>query len=277
MLKIGCHLSIEKGYAEMGNLAASIGCNTLQCFSRNPIGISSKPIEKNDSTEFKRILRANRFSKIIIHAPYIINPCSKDPELRMLTSKIFSEDLISIEEHFPNNFYNIHPGNHEGQGEEIGIKQTIDFLNKNISPFQTTTILIETMSGKESEIGKNFEEIKDILDGVTHKNKVGICLNTCHVFAAGYDIANNLNSVLSEFDKLIGLNKLYAIHLNDSIEKLGSHKDKHQILGSGNIGLEAIIKIINHKDLKDLPFILETPNDIDGYEKEIEITKANYK
>ncbi len=276
MLNIGCHLSTSKGFKVMGETALSIGANTFQFFTRNPRGGKAKAIDERDITALLKLMEENKFAKILAHAPYTLNPCSKDQSIREFAREMMLDDLARME-YLPNNLYNFHPGSHVKQGTDIGINYIIKHLNSVIKEEQTTKILLETMSGKGTEIGRNFEEIKAIIDGVNFKEHMGVCLDTCHIFDGGYDIVNNLDNVLEEFDKIIGLDRLYAIHLNDSKNTLGSHKDRHEKIGEGNIGLEAMKKIINHEKLKDVPFFLETPNELDGYAKEIVLLKSLYK
>ena len=260
MLNIGCHLSTSKGFKSMGDTALSIGANTFQFFTRNPRGGKAKDIDKKDIEELLKLMKEYNFGKILAHAPYTLNPCSKDESIREFAYKIMEDDLKRME-YLPNNLYNFHPGSHVKQGVDIGINYIIELLNKVIKKDQTTKILLETMSGKGTEIGRNFNEIKAIIDGVNLNEHIGVCLDTCHIFDGGYDIVNNLDNVLDEFDDVIGLDKLCAIHLNDSKNILGSHKDRHEKIGLGNIGLDAIGNIINHEKLKNLPFFLETPNE----------------
>ena len=276
MLNIGCHLSTSKGFKSMGDTALSIGANTFQFFTRNPRGGKAKDIDKKDIEELLKLMKEYNFGKILAHAPYTLNPCSKDESIREFSCKIMEYDLKRME-YLPNNLYNFHPGSHVKQGVDIGINYIIELLNKVIKKDQTTKILLETMSGKGTEIGRNFNEIKAIIDGVNLNEHIGVCLDTCHIFDGGYDIVNNLDNVLAEFDYVIGLDKLCAIHLNDSKNILGSHKDRHEKIGLGNIGLDAIGNIINHEKLKNLPFFLETPNELDGYAKEISLLKSIYR
>lgn len=276
MLKIGCHLSTSKGYKAIGETAVNIGANTFQFFTRNPRGGKAKKIDPEDIQELLQIMKKNEFSKILAHAPYTLNPCSATKKTREFALLAMEDDLKRME-YIPNNLYNFHPGSHVKQGVEVGIKYIIDLLNKVLKPEQTTTVLLETMSGKGTEIGRNFEELKEILDGVTLSDKMGVCLDTCHVYDAGYDIVNNLDGVLDEFDKIIGLNKLYAIHLNDSKNPFASHKDRHEKIGEGSIGKDAIVRIINHPKLRNLPFFLETPNELPGYAEEIKVLREAYK
>ena len=276
MLKIGCHLSISKGFYEMGKDAVSINANTIQFFTRNPRGGAAKPIDEEDVKKFKKLADEHGIEKLLAHAPYTLNACAATENLRKFAKNTMEDDLNRME-YFPGSYYNFHPGSHVGQGTEQGIEYIVELLNEIIKPEQTTKILLETMSGKGSEVGRTFEEIKQIMDRVELKEHIGVCLDTCHIFDGGYDIVNKLDEVIEEFDKIIGLENLYAIHLNDSMNILGSHKDRHAKIGEGNIGLEAIIKIINHPKLKNLPFFLETPNELEGYGKEIALLRENYK
>lgn len=276
MLNIGCHLSSSKGFENMGKTAISIGSNTFQFFTRNPRGGKAKEINKKDIESFLKLAKKNNFGKIVAHAPYTVNPCSKDSKTREFARMIIEDDLKRME-YIPKNYYNFHPGSHVGQGIDTGIKIISNLLNDLMTPHQSTIILLETMSGKGTEVGSCFEELKDIIDRIELKDKIGICMDTCHIHDSGYDIINNLDGVLREFDKIIGLNKLYAIHLNDSLNPLGSHKDRHAKIGEGQIGLEGLCTIINHPKLRHLPFILETPNEIDGHKNEITLLKKHYK
>lgn len=276
MLKIGSHLSASKGYTHMAEEAISINANTFQFFTRNPRGGKAKEINQNDVETFLEIAKNNNFTKILAHAPYTLNPCSAEERTRIFAKETMKDDLRRME-YTPNNMYNFHPGSHVGQGTEKGIELIIEMLNEVLLPEQTTTVLLETMSGKGSEVGRNFEELKQIIDGVKLKDKIGVCLDTCHINDAGYDIINNLDGVLDEFDKIIGLNKLKAIHLNDSMNEIGAHKDRHAKIGEGTIGLEALVRVINHPKLRELPFYLETPNELSGYAREIEILRNMYK
>lgn len=276
MLKIGCHLSASKGYKAMINDALKIGANVFQFFTRNPRGGNAKSIDEKDISEFLKIKSENNFGPILAHAPYTLNACSKDEAIRNFSINTMADDIQKMEL-IPNNYYNFHPGSHTGQGEEIGIKYISDMLNQIISPTQTTIVLLETMAGKGSEIGKTFQEIQQIISKTKYQDKIGVCMDTCHIFDAGYDIINKLDDTLYEFDKIIGLNKLYAIHLNDTKNPYKSHKDRHEKIGQGFIGIEAITKIINHPKLKHLPFYLETPNELEGYAEEIKLLKSLYK
>ena len=276
MLNIGCHLSISKGFNNMGKDALSIGANTFQFFTRNPRGGKAKDIDESDVAALLELLKENNFATILAHAPYTLNACSAEEKTRNSALEMLADDLVRME-YLPNNFYNFHPGSHVGQGIEIGINYIVTMLNSILKPDQTTTVLLETMSGKGSEVGSRFEELKQILDRVTLSEKMGVCLDTCHVYDAGYDIVNDLDGVLEEFDKIIGLDKLYAIHLNDSKNPFNSHKDRHETIGEGSIGLEAMTRIINHPKLRSLPFFLETPNELPGHAKEISLLKGLYE
>lgn len=276
MFKIGSHLSISNGFEAIGKQALEIGANTFQFFTRNPRGGSAKKIEQSDVDALILLMKKHNFSQIIAHAPYTMNLCSSKPETREFALNTLADDLQRME-CLPGNLYNFHPGSHTGQGVEIGISQIIDALNAAMFKTMHTTVLLETMAGKGSEVGSRFEELRKIIDGVDLNDKIGVCLDTCHVFDAGYDIVNNLNGVLCEFDKIIGIKRLKAIHLNDSMNFLGCHKDRHQKIGQGAIGINAITRIINDSRLKNLPFLLETPNDIDGYAYEIKMLKSFVK
>lgn len=276
MLKIGCHLSASKGYTHMIKEALSIGGNTFQFFTRNPRGGKAKEIDIKDIEEFKKIAKENNFNKILAHAPYTINVCSADSSIIEFGINTMRDDL-KILENIPGNMYNFHPGSHVGQGVDEGIRLIINALNEILTPDQTTTVLLETMAGKGSEVGRSFEEIKAIIDGVKLNEKLGVCLDTCHVYDAGYDIVDDLNGVLEKFDEIIGLDRLKAIHINDSKNPFESHKDRHEKIGEGSLGIDTFEKIINHDKLRDLPFFLETPNEIDGYQKEITLLKSLYK
>lgn len=275
-LKIGCHLSSSKGYLAMGKMIISLGGNTFQYFTRNPRGGSVKAVDYDDIKKFNDFAKENNIDYIIAHAPYTMNLASSDEKVRDFGYRVIKEDLETLE-HIDKVYYNFHPGSHVGQGIEMGIDLIADILNKVISPNQKTLVLLETMAGKGSEIGSNFREIKSIINKVEHKEKIGVLLDTCHVNDEGYDIVNHLDEVLKEFDEIIGINLLKAIHLNDSKNPLGSHKDRHEKIGLGTIGLEALTKIINHPLLRDLPFVLETPNDNDGYKEEIKLLKERYR
>lgn len=275
MLYIGCHLSYSKGYEAMGRQALDIDANTFAFFTRNPRGGAAKSIDSADADALSEILKANNFGKLVAHAPYTMNACAADENIRRFAREAMIDDLIRMEA-TPDNYYNFHPGSHVKQGVDVGIKLITEQLNECLTAEQTTTVLLETMAGKGSEMGRTFEEIRAIIDGVELENKLGVCLDTCHVWDGGYDIVNNLDGVLEEFDRIIGLDRLKAIHLNDSLNPLGSHKDRHAKIGEGQIGADALIRVINHPKLKNLPFILETPNDIEGYAKEIKFLRENY-
>ena len=273
MLNIGAHLSSSKGFANMGKDAVEIGANTFQFFTRNPQGGKAKEINPADVAEFLALARQHNFVKMVAHAPYTLNPCSDNPATREFAEMVFVDDLKRME-YVPHNYYNFHPGSHVGQGVEVGIKLIAELLDKVLSKEQTTMVLLETMAGKGSEVGAKFEELQQIISRVKLSEKLGVCLDTCHVYSAGYDIVGNLDGVLTEFDDIIGLDKLKAIHLNDSKMPFASHKDRHEKIGQGTIGLNAIVRIINHKKLKELPFILETPNDLTGWAQEIKLLRA---
>ena len=272
MLNIGCHLSISVGFEAIIKQALSIGANTFQFFTRNPRGFKAKDIDEQDIKNYLKIAKENNFVKVLAHAPYTLNPCSADEAIRVLAKNIFIDDLRRME-FIPGNMYNFHPGSHVGQGVKTGIKFIVKLLNEILKPEQTTTVLLETMAGKGSEIGSKFEELKTIIDDIDLKDKIGVCFDTCHVYDAGYDIVNDLDGVLEQFDKYIGLDSLKAVHLNDSMNPFASHKDRHQKIGKGSIGIKTFEQIINNKYLSNLPFCLETPNEIEGYAKEISILK----
>ena len=274
MLNIGCHLSASKGYANMAKETLEIQGNTFQFFTRNPRGGQAKEIDEKDILKFMEIAKENHFAKILAHAPYTINVCSATESTRRFGIDTMKDDLKRME-FTPGNMYNFHPGSHVEQGVKKGIELIIDALNEILTEEQTTFVLLETMAGKGSEIGRTFEELKTIIDGVNLNYKLGVCLDTCHVYDAGYDIVNDLDGVLKKFDEVIGLDKLKAIHLNDSKNPFASHKDRHEKIGEGSIGIDTFEKIINHSKLKDLPFYLETPQDnLSGYGKEITMLKS---
>lgn len=268
MLTIGCHLSSAKGYEAMAKDAEKIKANTFQFFTRNPRGGKAKAIDHKDIERFLSKASDLGIHQILAHAPYTLNPCSPDEKVREFAYNTMTDDLKRME-YIPGNSYNFQPGSHVKQGVEKGIELIGEMLNKVLWPEQNTTVLLETMAGKGSEIGRSFEELRELLDRVELQEKVGVCLDTCHVFDSGYDIVNDLDGVLNKFDQAIGLSRLKAIHLNDSIFGLGSHKDRHARIGEGKIGKEGIVRIINHPVLRKLPFYLETPNDLEGYGKEI--------
>lgn len=276
MLKIGCHLSSAKGYLAMGKEAIKIGANTFQFFTRNPRGGKAKPLDLEDAAAYRAFAQEQGLFPILAHAPYTLNACAADEGLRTFARETMADDLARLE-HIPGSLYNFHPGSHVKQGPEVGIALIAEHLNAILTPDQSTTVLLETMAGKGSEVGRSFEELRAILDRVELSDKLGVCLDTCHVSDGGYDIAGDLDGVLEEFDKVIGLGRLKAIHLNDSMNPLGSHKDRHQKLGEGTLGLEALERIINHPALRELPFYLETPNDLAGYAREIAMMKEAYQ
>ena len=276
MLNIGCHLSTTKGYENMGKEAIKIGANTFQYFTRNPRGGKAKDIDEKDILALRKLMEENKFAKILAHAPYTLNGCSADESTRQFATEMMADDLERLK-YLPTSLYNFHPGSHVKQGVDVGINYIVEMLNKVLKPENTTIVLLETMAGKGTEVGRTFEEIAEIISRVELKEKMGVCLDTCHVYDAGYDIVNDLDGVLEEFDRIIGLDRLHAIHLNDSKNPFNSHKDRHEKIGEGEIGFEAIKKIINHPKLKNIPFFLETPNELDGYAKEIEMLRAAYE
>lgn len=270
---IGAHLSASKGYCNMLSQALSIGANTFQFFTRNPRGGKAKDIDETDVARFLEDSKKAGVNIILAHAPYTLNCCSANEDTRRFAIETFADDLKRME-YTPNMLYNFHPGSHTGQGEEKGIELIADALNKVLFEDMTTTVLLETMAGKGSEVGKTFEELKSIISSVELSDKLGVCLDTCHVFDGGYDIVNNLDGVLEEFDRIIGIDRLKALHINDSKNPFSSHKDRHEKIDEGNIGAEAFEKIVNNKYLKDLPMYLETPNELDGYAREIAMLKS---
>ena len=272
MLTIGCHLSSSRGYLAMGKEAVKINANTFQFFTRNPRGGKAKDIDPEDVAAFLAFAREHGISRILAHAPYTLNACSADEKSRDFARRTMADDLLRME-YTPGNCYNFHPGSHVKQGMETGIAYISEMLNAILKPEQTTKVLLETMAGKGSEVGKNFEELREIIDKVELSDHLGVCLDTCHIWDAGYDIAEHLDDVISEFDRIIGLDRLKAIHLNDRLNPLGAHKDRHARLGEGHIGLPALKRFINHPALAHLPFYLETPNDLDGYAKEIQLMR----
>lgn len=273
MFYIGCHLSASDGFLAMGRTALSIGANTFQFFTRNPRGSKAKAIDPADVAAFLALAAENGFGTLVAHAPYTINPCSKDEHTREFARITLADDLKRME-HLPGNVYNFHPGSHTGQGMETGIAQIAETLNAILTPDIHTTVLLETMSGKGSEVGSRFEELREIIDRVELSDKLGVCLDTCHVSDAGYDIADDLDGVLTEFDRVIGLERLKAVHINDSLNPRGSHKDRHARIGEGCLGAEALGRVVRHPALQGLPFVLETPNELPGYAREIALLKA---
>ena len=273
MFSIGCHLSSSGGFLAMGETARRIGATTFQFFTRNPRGSRAKAIDPADAAALRALLTAESFGPIVAHAPYTINPCSKDERTREFARETLADDLARME-YLPGNLYNFHPGSHTGQGTDAGIAQIADTLNAILRPEQQTTVLVETMAGKGTEVGRRFEELRAIIDRVELGEKLGVCLDTCHVSDAGYDVAGNLDGVLAEFDRVIGLARLRAVHLNDSLNPCGAHKDRHARIGEGTLGQETFRRIINHPALRNLPFVLETPNELDGYAREIALLRG---
>lgn len=276
MLHIGCHLSSSDGFLAMGKTALSIGADTFQFFTRNPRGGAAKPFDKADAAKLVELLTANHFAPILAHAPYTLNACAADAGLRQYAEDVMKDDIYRMD-HFPGAMYNFHPGSHVKQGADVGINFISSMLNRLLLPEQKTIVLLETMAGKGSEVGRTFQELKQILERVELNDKMGVCLDTCHVFDGGYDIVNRLDEVLDEFDRVIGIEKLKAIHLNDSKNPMGSHKDRHEVIGAGFIGLDALVNVVNHECLKKLPFYLETPNDLEGYAREIALMRSSFR
>ena len=272
MLHIGCHLSSSKGFLAMGRQALALGADTFQFFTRNPRGSKAKELDPSDAAALMELLAEHRFAPIIAHAPYTLNLCGAEEKNRAFARDTMADDLSRLE-HLPGQYYNFHPGSHVGQGTETGIALIADALNAILRPDQTTTVLLETMAGKGSEVGGRFEELREILDRVELSGKMGVCLDTCHVSDAGYDISGDLDGVLTEFDRIIGLDRLKAIHLNDSKNPIGARKDRHERIGFGCIGLEALTRVVRHPALRDLPYCLETPNELPGYAGEIALLR----
>jgi deoxyribonuclease-4 len=275
MFKIGCHLSASKGYLAMGKDAVSINANVFQFFSRNPRGGAVRALDEKDIAAFRALAREHGLMDLLAHAPYTLNACSDKAHLRQFARETMADDIRRLE-YLPGSMYNFHPGAHMGQGTEAGIDMIAEQLNTVLTPEQTTTVLLETMAGKGSEVGGKFEELRAIIDKVMLNEKVGVCLDTCHVYDAGYDIAEDLDGVLAEFDRVIGLPRLRAIHLNDSKNPFGSHKDRHETIGNGSLGTDVLKTVINHPRLRDLPFYLETPNELEGYGREIALLRGLY-
>lgn len=273
-LFLGAHLSCAKGFYKMGKEALSAQMNTMQFFLRNPRGAKAKALDPDDMAAFRTLLTDNSFAPVIAHAPYTLNPCSPDAHIRGLAEEMFADDLQRME-HIPGNLYNFHPGSRLKQPLEIAVAEIAELLNRLITPELHTTILLETMSGKGSEVGRDFQELRAILDRIEHPEKVGVCLDTCHVWDAGYDIGNDLDGVLTEFDRIIGLQNLKAIHLNDSLNACGSHKDRHALIGQGEIGFDALLRAVTHPALRGLPFTLETPTDTAGHAAEIAVLRES--
>lgn len=272
MLYIGCHLSPSAGLRRMGETALSLGGTTLQFFTRNPRGSKAKPIDPDDAAALMALCRENGFGPLVAHAPYTVNPCSKDERTREFARMTLADDLQRME-HLPGNLYNFHPGSHTGQGTETGIVQIAETLNAILTPDIHTTVLLETMAGKGTEIGGRFDELREIIDRVALEEKMGVCLDTCHVSDAGYDIVRDLDDVLTEFDRVVGLSRLKAVHVNDSLNPCGARKDRHARIGAGTLGIETFRRIVNHPALRGLPMVLETPNELSGYAREIALLK----
>ena len=276
MLKIGCHLSSAGGFTAMGKTAVSIGANVFQFFTRNPRGGAAKAIDPADVESYHALAREAGLSTILAHAPYTINCCAAKEDTRRFALETMADDMKRME-YVPGNLYNFHPGSHVGQGMDRGVEMIAEVLNQILTPEQHTPVLLETMAGKGTEVGSRFEELAAILDKVELSDKMGVCLDTCHVYDAGYDIVNDLDGVLEAFDRIIGLDRLRAIHVNDSKNPFSSHKDRHEKIGQGSLGIDAFERILNHPKLRDLPFYLETPNELPGYAAEIEMLKALYR
>lgn len=272
MIHIGCHLSSAGGYEKMGQVALSIGADTFQFFTRNPRGGSVKALDLVDAANLGEILVEHSFAPLLAHAPYTLNPASDTPQIKEFAAMVFADDLARMEQ-IPCTYYNIHPGSHTGLGAERGIQLIAQQLNQVLRPETTTTILLETMSGKGSEVGKTFQELKQIMDQVALSDKIGVCMDTCHLFSAGYDIVHDLDGVLTEFDRIIGLDRVKTVHLNDSLTPFAANKDRHAGIGEGQIGLDALIAFVTHPALSHLPFLLETPYEPEGHAREIQLIK----
>lgn len=277
MLYIGCHLSSSNGFKAMGETALKLKANTFQFFLRNPRGGAAKDIKEDDINAFLKLSKENNFGKILAHAPYTLNPCSKDEKTREFARMVFADDLKRMEK-LPGNLYNFHPGSHVGQGTAVAIPQIVEILDEVMVEAKHTTVLLETMSGKGSEVGSTFEELAEIISRaeMNAPQRLGVCLDTCHVYSAGYDIINRLDDVVADFDRIIGLKRLHAIHLNDSMTEFNSHKDRHEKIGKGTLGLDGLIRFINHPAFKGIPINLETPNELPGYAEEIALLRENY-
>ena len=273
MFYIGCHLSCSKGFTAMERDAERIGATTFQFFTRNPRGSSVKALDLEDIREFLKRKEEKGLGTLVAHAPYTLNACSADEKVREFARNTMADDLARLE-HTPGNVYNFHPGSHVKQGTETGIRLIAETLNAILKPEQSTIVLLETMAGKGSEVGSRFEELREILDRVELSEKMGVCLDTCHVWDGGYDIAGDLDGVLTEFDRIVGLSRLKAVHLNDSMNPLGARKDRHARIGEGHIGLDALVRVVHHPALRELPFCLETPNDLEGYKREIGLLRS---
>ena len=270
---IGNHLSTSKGYEAMGKAALKLNANTFAFFTRNPRGGKAKEIDPKDVEKFLNLEKEHGFGKLVAHAPYTMNLCAEKEDVRNFSREMIADDMKRME-YTPGNYYNFHPGSHVGQGVERGIELIADAVNAALTPEQSTIVLLETMAGKGSEVGRSFEELREILDRIELQDKIGVCFDTCHVWDGGYDIVNHLDEVLTEFDRVIGLNRLYAVHFNDSMNECGTHKDRHAKIGEGCIGAEALRRVATHPALSGRPFILETPNDDEGYKKEIELIRS---
>ena len=275
MLQIGCHLSSSKGFLNMGKEIVKLGGNTFQFFTRNPRGGAAKPIDEKDIEAFKTFAKENNINIILAHAPYTLNACSADADVRNFAKQVFADDLKRME-YIPGNMYNFHPGSHVKQGVDTGIEYIAQMLNEVLDKNQHTKVLLETMAGKGTEIGRSFEELQMIIEKVELSSKLGICLDTCHIYDAQYNIVDNLNGVIDELDKVIGLDRLCAIHLNDSKNPFASHKDRHELIGKGYIGIDTFNNIVSNEKLRNIPMYLETPNDMEGYAKEIAMLKQMY-
>lgn len=273
MFYIGNHLSASKGFAAMGRKEVELGGNTFAFFTRNPRGGKAKAIDEKDIEKFLTYAKEHNFGKLVAHAPYTMNLCAAKEDVRRFSKEMFFDDMKRME-YVPGNYYNFHPGSHVGQGVEKGIELIAETLNEALTAEQSTIVLLETMAGKGSEVGRNFEELREIIDRVELSEKVGVCFDTCHTWDGGYDIVNDLDGVLTEFDRVIGLDRLCAVHFNDSMNLLGAHKDRHQKIGQGEIGAEAMKRIACHPALQGKPFILETPNEDGGYAKEIALIQS---
>lgn len=276
MLYLGCHLSSSKGFFAMGQTALSIGANTFQFFTRNPRGGAAKAIDIDDAAKLRQMQQSGAIGKIVAHAPYTLNACAKEPRTLEFARETMADDLRRME-YLPENYYNFHPGSHVGQGMDAGIDLIAETLNKVMFPGQRTTVLLETMAGKGSEVGGRLEELRAILDRAEHPERLGVCLDTCHVHDAGYDIVSNLDGVLEEFDRVIGLSRLKALHINDSKNPMGAKKDRHEVIGGGHLGFDALWRIVHHPQLSGLPMVLETPNELSGYAAEIALLRGNLK
>ncbi|MCI9196514.1 MAG: deoxyribonuclease IV [Lachnospiraceae bacterium] len=274
-LTIGSHISSSKGYEAMGKTAVYMGADTFAFFTRNPRGGKAKEIKPEDVEKYKKIAKEYQFGKIVAHAPYTMNACAAKEDLREFAKNTMRDDLERME-YIPGNYYNFHPGSHVGQGAAVGIEKIAEILNAVLKPEWDTTVLLETMAGKGTEVGRSFEELREIIDRVDCREKLGVCLDTCHVWDGGYDIVHDLDGVVQEFDRVIGLGYLKAVHLNDSMNPMGSHKDRHAKIGEGQIGLEALSAVTRHPALRHLPFVLETPNDVDGWAAEIRVLREHF-